>query len=112
MKTESSSCSHHCRLLCLRQGHREKYEPTEVQNLELKVMHRDIEIAQITFQEAQANLTAKYNSMTAKAEEIKKENKWPADLIFKPDPMTFDHHRNLHQRRCPRRNSYGDTRQP
>jgi hypothetical protein len=66
-----------------------KYEPNEVQSLRLQVMHKDAELAQIAFQQAQQNFSAKLNLLNAEAEVIKKQNKWPTELLFNPDTMQF-----------------------
>jgi len=73
-----------------------KYQPTEVQNLRLKVKQQDLIIAsknaqelQKALQDAQKDAQTKYADLMKEADTVKTEQKWPANLIFNPDQLSF-----------------------
>jgi hypothetical protein len=60
-----------------------KYQPTEIQLLRLQVLQRDAQIAQMQFYQ-------KVAALQAEGQKVKTENKWPADVRFNPDTLTFE----------------------
>ena len=66
------------------------YEPSEVQALRLQVKQRDAQIAQIAFQQAQVQFQQALAELNREADRIKTENKWPKDLVFKPETLKFE----------------------
>lgn len=67
-----------------------KYEPTELQRLKLQVLQRDAQLAQVQLQRAQQAFQGALAALDAEAGEVKKSNKWPAEVQFSPDTLTFD----------------------
>lgn len=67
---------------------REK-QPTEVQHLQLEVMQKDALLAQKDMQNAQANYQQALLKLSAKAAEIKKENKWDDSVTFNPNTLAY-----------------------
>jgi hypothetical protein len=66
-----------------------KYEPTENQALRLKFLHKDLELAQLQAQVAFARFNQATAELAAEGAKVKTENKWPAELVFDNDKLTF-----------------------
>jgi hypothetical protein len=66
-----------------------KYEPNENQALRLQLKHKDAEMAFVQAKQAQDIYTKALNDLTAEGEKVKGENKWPVELVFNPDKMSF-----------------------
>jgi len=66
-----------------------KYEPTEVEMLRLQVAQKDAQIAQIQLQQAQQMFQQALGRLHLEADKIKAEHKWPAEVQFKMDTLTF-----------------------
>jgi|SRR5882724_8702909 len=66
-----------------------KYEPTEVELLRLQVAQKDAQIAQMQLQQAQQIFQQSFGRLRAEADKIKAEHKWPAEVQFKSDTLTF-----------------------
>src|SRR6266404_7794961 len=66
-----------------------KYEPTEVEQLRLQLAAKDAQIAQIQFQNAQYVFQQAIARLHAEADKVKAEHKWPAEVQFKPETLTF-----------------------
>jgi len=66
-----------------------KYEPTEVEQLRLQLAAKDAQIAQIQFQNAQYVFQQAIARLHAEADKVKAEHKWPAEVQFKQETLTF-----------------------
>jgi len=66
-----------------------KYEPSEVEQLRLQLAAKDAQIAQIQFQNAQYVFQQAIARLHAEADKVKAEHKWPAEVQFKPETLTF-----------------------
>jgi|SRR6267142_4273374 len=66
-----------------------KYEPTEVELLRLQVAQKDAQIAQIQLQQAQQMFQQALGRLQVQADIIKAEHKWPAEVQFKLETLTF-----------------------
>src|ERR1700739_1879914 len=66
-----------------------KYGPHEVQSLRLQLKHKDAELAQIALQTAQAAFQRAMSDLTEEGKRVKTENKWPEDVQFSPNDMSF-----------------------
>jgi hypothetical protein len=67
----------------------ESYTPTEVQSLKLQLRQRDAQIAQKDLQMYQQRFQQAINDLQAEAEQIKRDNKWAADVAFDMGTLTF-----------------------
>lgn len=67
-----------------------EYKPSEVQLLRLKVKHKDAELAQLRFQQAQQAFQASITDLQEEAEKVKEENKWEAGVQFNADNLSFN----------------------
>jgi hypothetical protein len=79
-----------------------KYVPTEVQALKLQLLQKDAQLAQLQlqrFQDAirqskdnqdlQEGLKKAIEALQAEAGKVKETNKWPADVAFHMEDLTF-----------------------
>lgn len=66
-----------------------KYQPTEIQLLKLQVKQKDARLAQVQAAQAQAQFQAAMADLMKEAESIKVENKWPAEVIFNADNVSY-----------------------
>jgi hypothetical protein len=65
------------------------YHPTEVQSLRLKVAQQAAQLAQVQLREAQQQFQQAMSSLSAEADKVKQENKWPEDVQFNLDSLQF-----------------------
>jgi hypothetical protein len=65
------------------------YKPTEIQTLRLQLAQRDAQLAQKDLQEAQTRFQQALVNLTNEANKVKADNKWPADVQFSPNDLTF-----------------------
>ncbi len=73
----------------LRADEPKAYKPTEIQSLRLQVRQKDAQLAQANLQVAQQQFQAALANLTAEAEKVKLEQKWPADTQFSPNDLSF-----------------------
>jgi hypothetical protein len=66
------------------------YLPSETQTLRLKVKQDAAVIAQKDMQVVQQRFQDALNALNSEAEKVKVENRWPKDVKFSPDTLTFD----------------------
>jgi hypothetical protein len=73
-----------------------KYVPTAVQTLSLQVLQARAQTAQVqmqrvqdALQSAQKNFQDALAALNKAADDIKVENKWPAEVSFSPDQLTY-----------------------
>jgi hypothetical protein len=66
------------------------YIPNENQVLRLKVKQDAAVIAQKDMQVVQQRFQDALNALNAEADKVKAENRWPKDVKFSPDTLTFD----------------------
>jgi hypothetical protein len=66
-----------------------KYEPNEVQSLKLENAKLKAYMASQTAQQAQKDAQAAYDSWLQMAEQVKKENGWPANLAYNPQTNSY-----------------------
>jgi type II secretory pathway pseudopilin PulG len=67
----------------------QSYKPTEVQQLKLQVAQRDAWLAQRDYIEAQRRYQDSVRVLNTLGDDIKKENTWPAEVIFNADKIEF-----------------------
>src|SRR5271170_6993372 len=67
----------------------EKYRQTEIQHLRLVNKNQAAQLAQVAYQNAQANLTTAYNDLIAESAKVKKENNWADSVKFDVEDVTF-----------------------
>lgn len=65
------------------------YQPSEVQQLRLKVAQQSAQLAQANLREAQQQFQSAVANLSAEGEKVKQENKWPADVTLNLDSLTF-----------------------
>jgi len=65
------------------------YIPNENQVLRLKVKQDAAIIAQKDLQVVQQRFQDALNALNAEAEKVKTESKWPKEVTFSPDTLTF-----------------------
>lgn len=65
------------------------YTPTEVQSLRLQVKQKDTIIAYNEFMRAQQTFQAAQTALLSEGDKVKKENKWPDEVTFHGDTLTF-----------------------
>jgi hypothetical protein len=66
-----------------------KYAPSDDQLHRLQVSYLQAQLAQRDMQIAQQRMQSALGQMAADAEKIKAENKWPANVQFNPDTLSF-----------------------
>ena len=66
-----------------------EYKPNELQALKLQVKQKDAQLKRIEFNRAQQDFQASYAALMDEVATIKKENKWPDNLLFDPDKLQF-----------------------
>jgi len=66
-----------------------EYKPNELQTLKLQVKQKDAQLKRIEFNRAQQDFQASYAALMDEVATIKKENKWPDNLLFDPDKLQF-----------------------
>lgn len=66
-----------------------KYQPNEMQSLQLKVAQQQAQIAQKDLFIAQQNFQLALATLKAESDRVKQENKWDAEVIFNPETLTF-----------------------
>jgi len=67
----------------------EKYRQTEIQHLRLVNKNQAAQLAQVAYQNAQANLTTAYNDLIAESAKVKEENHWGKEVKFDLVDVTF-----------------------
>ena len=65
------------------------YTPSETQKLKLELKHKDAEIANILLRDAQARYQTAIAALQNEGTVVIKENKWPDDLLFDAESLTF-----------------------
>jgi hypothetical protein len=66
------------------------FQPSETQVLRLQLRQKDAIIAQKDMQVVQQRFQDALNALNAEADKVKAENRWPKDVKFSPDTLTFD----------------------
>lgn len=70
-----------------------KYQPSEVQQLQLQLAQAEAKLAQSQMNAACGDTPGKFNqallSLQAAAKKVAQDNKWPATLQFSDDTLTF-----------------------
>lgn len=66
-----------------------KYEPNEVQKLQLQVAQKDAIIAKQAKDVADQNFNKAYATLQGTASDVILKNKWPADLQFDVEKLVF-----------------------
>src|ERR1700679_1348273 len=67
----------------------EKYPLSEVQKLRLQNKQMAAQLAQVAYQNAQANLNSAYNDLIQESAKVKKENSWKDSVKFDLAHVTF-----------------------
>lgn len=65
------------------------YKPSEVQTLKLQLAQKDAIIAKQAKDFADTNFNNAYSKLQAAGQQVIEDNKWPRDLLFNPDQLSF-----------------------
>lgn len=66
------------------------YKPSELQLARLQVKQKDAQIAQVRLQDAQQRFQAALAELDKEAGAVKEANKWPSNVQFNPDTLSFE----------------------
>lgn len=66
-----------------------KFLANEVQQLRLQVKQKDAQLAQAALKEADARFKQTLQELSNEAEQVKKDQHWPADVVFDPNSLSF-----------------------